>query len=96
MPTERGHKTRVPLPYLRAWRESKFVSRDELAAKSGVSKSTIVRLEINGGQGAILSTVGKLAVALGITREQLVRQNPRGRRGLTEGKKTWGSVTDQE
>ena len=76
MPTERGHKTRVPLPYLRAWRESKFVSRDELAARSGVSKSTIVRLEINGSQGAILSTVGKLATGLGITREQLVRHNP--------------------
>lgn len=78
MPRER---TRVALPYLRAWRVKRLVSQDELAARTGLSKSTIVRLESepepNGErQTAILSTVGKLAKALEVTREDLVYRDP--------------------
>lgn len=80
---ERGHKTRVPLPHLRAWRLKRLYSQDELATKSGVSKATIIRLE-KGTQGAILSTVGKLAKALDLPRERLVYEDP------TAGKDTGG------
>jgi transcriptional regulator with XRE-family HTH domain len=72
---ERGHKTRVPLPYLRAWRLRSLLTQDELADRSGLAKSSVVRLE-KGDQGAILTTVGKLADALKITRQQLVYENP--------------------
>jgi transcriptional regulator with XRE-family HTH domain len=62
------------VPYLRAWRLKHLYSQDELADMSGVSKSTIVRLE--NGSSAILSTIGKLAKALDPTREQLAYEEP--------------------
>ena len=66
--------TRIPVPYLRAWRLKRLYSQDELADLSGVSKSTIVRLET--GSSAVLSTIGKLAKALDLTREQLAYEKP--------------------
>ena len=66
--------TRLALPNLRAWRVHSLLSQDELAKSTGVAKSTLVRLE-NGGQ-ANLSTTGRLAAGLGITRQQLVYQQP--------------------
>jgi transcriptional regulator with XRE-family HTH domain len=72
---ERGHVTRVTLPYLRAWRLKRLLSQGELAEMGHVAKSTLARLE-KGDQSAILRTVGKLAKALDITREQLVREDP--------------------
>jgi len=66
--------TRVSLPYLRAWRVHRLMSQDELYKVTGVAKSTIVTLE-NGGH-ANLSTVGKLAAGLGVTRRQLVDDAP--------------------
>jgi transcriptional regulator with XRE-family HTH domain len=69
-----GGRIRVALPYLRAWREERVLTQDELSERSKVSKSTIVRVER--GEVAIVSTVGKLAAALGLTREQLRSQNP--------------------
>lgn len=68
--------TRIALPYLKAWRLHRLLSQDELSKSSGVAKSTLVRLE-NGGQ-ANLSTTGKLATALNITRQQLVYEQPGG------------------
>lgn len=65
---------RVHLPNLRAWREAKVVSQSELFEITGVAESTISKLE-HGGQ-ANLRTVGKLAEGLGITRQQLVYQQP--------------------
>jgi DNA-binding XRE family transcriptional regulator len=78
MPRER---TRVELPYLRSWRIAKLLSQDELADRAHVMKSTIVRLErepdaSGARQAAILSTIGKLAKGLGITRQQLVYEDP--------------------
>lgn len=68
--------TRVPLPYLRAWRLAKLLSQDELYAKTGVAKSTINKLEH--GSQANMSTIGKLASGLDITRHQLVYEQPSG------------------
>jgi DNA-binding XRE family transcriptional regulator len=76
----RGHRTRVLLPYLRAWRLHALLSQDELARRSGIAKTSIVRLE-KAQQGAILSTVGKLSQGLGITRQQLVYEDPGQREG---------------
>jgi len=70
-----GGRTRAELRHLRAWRLKKLLSQDELSQKSGVAKAAIVRLE-TGQQHANLATVGKLAAALGIKREQLVYEDP--------------------
>ena len=80
----RSHKTRVTLPYLHEWREKRLLTQAELSQRSGVAKSTIVRLE-RGDQTAILSTVSRLADALGISREQLVRTRPTIGAGEREG-----------
>jgi transcriptional regulator with XRE-family HTH domain len=68
----------VPLPYLRAWRLHALLSQDELTRRSGIAKTSIIRLE-KGRQGAILSTVGRLSQALGISRQQLVYEQPEPR-----------------
>jgi transcriptional regulator with XRE-family HTH domain len=65
---------RVTLPYLREWRQHRLLSQAELGEASSLSLVTISHLE-NGGQ-ANFATVGKLAKALNITREQLVRERP--------------------
>lgn len=71
----RGERTVVPLPHLRAWRLAKMVSQDELSAQTGIAKATLSRLE-NGKQAANLVTVGKIADALGMTRQQLAYEAP--------------------
>ncbi len=76
-----SRRTYMELAYLRAWRESRRMSQDELADRAQVMKSTIVRLErepdaSGARQAAILSTIGKLAKGLGITRQQLVYEDP--------------------
>lgn len=65
---------RVPLSYLRAWREAKLISQGELSERTGVAESTISKLE-HGGR-ANMRTVGKLAEGLGIARQQLVYEQP--------------------
>lgn len=79
-----GH---VPLPYLRAWREYRGLSQRELGQRAAITEgpraergahvggSTIARIE-TGAQRAKWATVGVLARALGITREQLMREEP--------------------
>jgi transcriptional regulator with XRE-family HTH domain len=59
----------VAIP-LRTWRERKLLTQRELAAQSGVGLATIARIEL--GHPARLSTVRRLAAALGIKGEQLV------------------------
>lgn len=56
---------------LREVREAKFVTQVELAKKAGVSETTIVRLEA-GTHNPRVSTVRKLAVALGVKPAALV------------------------
>jgi predicted transcriptional regulator len=59
------------VPNLKRVRESKFLTQQELAEKSGVSRPTIARLESPGDE-ARLSTVRKLAKALGVQPAALV------------------------
>jgi DNA-binding XRE family transcriptional regulator len=69
------HDTRVELPHLREWRAYRLLTVRELAHASGVAYPTINVLE-NGKRAANLTTVGKLAAALGVTRRQLVDDAP--------------------
>ena len=55
---------------LREWRQRRLLSQEELAQKAGIGVTTVVRIE--GGQGARLSTLRKLADALEITPDQLL------------------------
>lgn len=81
MPYGRGKEhsmtrgTRVALPFLHTWRIHKLLSISELAEAANVSRPTIIQLE-NGKHEANLTTVGKLAAGLGITRRQLVYEQP--------------------
>jgi transcriptional regulator with XRE-family HTH domain len=77
MPADGSGRTRIAVPHLRAWRLKRLYSQDELADMSGVSKSTIVRLE--SGSSAILSTIGRLAKALDVSREELAYEEPERR-----------------
>ncbi len=56
---------------LKAVRESQFLTQQDLADKSGVSRVTINRLE-RGNVDARFSTVRKLAAALEVEPAQLV------------------------
>ena len=64
----------TPLPYLRAWRERRGMSQEELSRLAEVTPATISRLE--NGAIARFGTIAKLATALQITREQLMRSDP--------------------
>ena len=64
----------IPLPRLRELRRSRGLSQKELGEVAGVSSGTVYRLE-NGLRGAYPGTVRKLAVALEVTPEELVRKN---------------------
>lgn len=61
---------------LREWRQRRLLSQEELAKKAGVGVTTVVRIE--GGQGARLSTLRKLAHALDVTADQLLGEDDRG------------------
>ena len=67
----------VPVPQLAALRRRAGLSQEELAARSGVARSTITKLEH--GANARYSTIDKLAEALHTTREGLIRPK-RGRK----------------
>jgi DNA-binding XRE family transcriptional regulator len=59
--------------FLREWRESRLMTQAELAAKAGVSRDTVVKIE-TGKQDARFATVRKLAAALGIEPKSLYQQ----------------------
>lgn len=61
--------TRVPR--LREWRRRRYLSKEELAAASGVSWFTIWRAESNRG-GVRNSSLKKLAAALDVSIEDLI------------------------
>jgi transcriptional regulator with XRE-family HTH domain len=60
----------MQVPRLRELRERAFLTQAELAEKSGVAETTINRLE-NGRHGARISTIRKLALALGVPPAEL-------------------------
>ena len=67
------------VPMLRTVREQKFLTRQELAERAGVSYHNIVRLELGGT--ARITTVRKLAQALGVEPAELVGQE-QGSQGM--------------
>jgi transcriptional regulator with XRE-family HTH domain len=56
---------------LRAARERRFLTQQQLADKAGTSKANISRLE-SGEQNARMSTIVRLAAALELAPEELV------------------------
>lgn len=56
---------------LREWRLAKFLTQEELAAKSGITEVSISRIE-TGIRAPRISTVRRLAEALEISPQQLV------------------------
>lgn len=66
---------REDLVHLRTWRAYRSMTLKELAEASGVSLMGVQRLE-SGHARANPVTVTKLARALGITRKQLIEQEP--------------------
>ncbi|MGH2515688.1 MAG: helix-turn-helix domain-containing protein [Ktedonobacterales bacterium] len=66
----------VVVPYLRAWRISYALSQSDLAKRSGVSKPAIVRAE--GGARLSFANIRKVAECLGISVQQLLREDPNG------------------
>ena len=69
-----GISSDVRVPRLRDHRLNRAMSQDELASKSGVSRSRIIKLEA-GGQ-AWPKTVGKLARALRVSVADLREEHP--------------------
>jgi transcriptional regulator with XRE-family HTH domain len=63
---------------LRRIRERKLITQAELAEKSGITISTLSRLE-NGLQQARISTVRKLALALGVNADEILGEPDEGK-----------------
>lgn len=65
----------VQVPHLKAWRLARLMTQNELAAKSGVSRGTVINAE----NGAVINTsnVKKLAAALGIGAQRLLNEEPK-------------------
>ncbi len=64
----------TPTPALRYWRSQRFLTRDELGERAGLNSQTLHALE-HGGR-ASMSTVLRLAEALGVPHGDLIRQPP--------------------
>ena len=61
----------VKVPRLRALRQQRVLSQEELAKKAGVSPTTVNSVE--GGADARYVTIRRLAEALGVPAEDLVK-----------------------
>ncbi len=72
-----AEKLKYSLPHLREWRARRVLTQRELAERSGVDRIAILHLEAGKTQ-AIPATIEKLAKALGVSRETLVREAPPG------------------
>jgi transcriptional regulator with XRE-family HTH domain len=62
---------------LKEWRTRRLLTQEELAKKSGVGVTTIIRIEA--GQGARISTLRRLAQALAVTADQLITDDEAGK-----------------
>jgi transcriptional regulator with XRE-family HTH domain len=65
-----------PLPYLKAWRIEKLMTQAELVERSGVGRATVVRAE-RGDEAISFANIRKLAEALGISTDELLRTKPK-------------------
>lgn len=75
MAGRRGAPRGVYVPGLLAARKRRLWTQEELARESGVARNTIARLEL--GDSAALSTVRRLAAALGAEPEALTEDRER-------------------
>ena len=85
---ERHRNRSIPLPHLRELRRSRGLSQKEMGEIAGVSSGTVYRLE-NGLRGAYPGTLRKLAMALGVTPEDLLSRKSTER---DRGARRWCSV----
>ena len=69
--------TGTPVPHLRAWRKAALLSQKQLGHLAGVSKYTIMNIEIQRYQGTQNLVICKIAYALGITPAQLLYEQPK-------------------
>lgn len=67
----------LALPYLRAWRVKKFIGQTELAEKTGLARATVTRAD-RGDEVVSFANIRKLAEALGITPDELLKSPPDG------------------
>ncbi len=72
--------TGTPLPHLKAWRKSAFLSQKQLGQMAGVSKYTIMNIEIARYRGAQGIVIRKIARALNVTPRQLIEEQPTRRK----------------
>lgn len=68
--------SRARLMHLNAWRTWKGFSQRELSQMAHVARATIAHLEHDQGKANYV-TVAKLAIALGLSREQLLHEGPK-------------------
>ncbi len=66
---------------LKEFRENKRLSQAELARRSGVSQSTISRIEAGETGGISLANLERLADALGVNAALLIVHEPKENRG---------------
>jgi transcriptional regulator with XRE-family HTH domain len=59
---------------VRLWRQERRLSREELAARAGISPSTLGRIERASGAATSVGDVWRLATSLGIDFTDLVRR----------------------
>ena len=67
-------RSRLALPYLRAWRLARLLTQQQLATASTVGVATIIRAEQGGPVNAI--TAARLAAALEVSTRQLEQEEP--------------------
>jgi transcriptional regulator with XRE-family HTH domain len=79
MATETTTDGATGLPGLRAARRAKLLTQEELAREAGLNRVTIWQLE-TGIRNPQLSTIRRLAEALGVTPELLLEAPPRPKR----------------
>ncbi len=63
------------LSQFQAWREAKGVTQNQIASLTGISRPNISAFE-RGHRDITLTTLGKLALALGVSPGQLLDQSP--------------------
>ncbi len=71
------------IPWCRAWRMYRVLTQSELAQAAGVHRDTVLNAEK--GEEIRVGNIRKIAVALGITADQLVHEPPPKERRKVRG-----------